>query len=240
MTYEQFLNYRNNIDDSHVKWLLNDVIPRIISIETELNFVLTEIPSVEYPFIEVKGNNHELIPVGGWQSIDTVTLKYGTETRELIKDVDYELIRLNERPIMGEPNPIIRLRTLNGNSNYSNNFRFNREYPINQLQTTNYINNKVKYLLTGVYGFSNGLPIDLEKLLYEVVFNSEIIASNKRENNSFGFKKKEETVRRKVEYIHPFVEDTRDRDFSYYLINNPSIRKLIDKYKQYSNNTRIS
>lgn len=221
LTLAQFKTYANydftftSNQDAFVSWVLEGINDQI---EAEVGgiFNLTQVDSTssdpDFKYLDYKGHNMSVVTIGAWQP-GNLTVQVGsiTDPANLTTcslNSDYTLIRFYSNMLPGRSNPVTAIR-FNG-----------------------IVTGTTLIRVTGTYGFSNGLPFDLESLLYNAVKSKFNLNNETTENPYTG---RVDSLR--SETLSESYE-VRDEDAGYArkitmnIMAVPVIRSTLNKYKQ--------
>ena len=162
LTLAQFKVYANlNTPlDANQEVFVSDMLANIneqIERETGALFKLVTIddsnPDPRFKKRDVQGCNLNILMIGAWQQAG-LTVQVGSRfgknnMRLLTSEVDYNVIPFDNAYLPGY------------------------DYPIVGLEFPRRIRDNEVIRLTGTYGFSNGLPADLQQLLYQIANRSD-------------------------------------------------------------------
>lgn len=247
ITVTQYKNYQNTTLDDYLEWQLETVIPYEILVNTGLSFVYTTVDSnnTDFPYLEYEGHNHQTVMIGGWQRIDEVRIRTGAYTSEpLVLNQDYEprkQVNL-QVPNPSVASPFVKINLLPNNyyNSYYNYYNQNEGL----YRFTNDSSSKLykgSYLrITGIHGYSNGYPADLNNLLYEVTDRRVKENAIRIKTQGNGYLTQEKS--RSLQAMYKKADDISelDRGLAISVINDPQVMSLLNKYGSLNRNTTLA
>lgn len=233
LTAEEFKK-RTNFVCSEVNEAYLEFIIKALNetVEEELGTLFTlqtigEGETLEY--IRISGNNLDYVKIGAWQSVLTVKVgSYGVEnptTNVLMEGRDYELKTIQQTKL-----PIIAIKLVG------------RQYTGMMPEMVDEYSSKLglsQFLqLTGVYGWSNGLPADVEIYLMQLL-NQHV--ANVGLTNSFAGRgqatsENDQTSSLSLDVLSFDKLDSMLKNMA----QDPAFVALMNKYKQYTIRSEIS
>jgi hypothetical protein len=234
LTLTQFKTYANypfvltSNEDAYIVYLLtqiNDIIQQEIGVLFSLVSVNSLQANPDLQYMDFPGNNLDYVTgIGAWQKTGLV-VKLGAypfnnlnTLQTLLIDQNYRLVRFKERILSGYPNPVIGIRLIN-----------QKLYPNQFLR------------LTGTYGWSNGMPADLENLFYEIIKTKFEYNRNMSISGGAGFSTGLRSLTLSESYSFSPELIKRSRELAFDPANNPDVNRIINNYKQYTiKSVRIS
>lgn len=221
LTPTQFYAYtgKSSVDFNvnYLTYLLSSV-DQIITDTIGSLFTLVQIDDtntdINYQYMDFRGSNTNLIKTGAWQK-DGLVVKLGNypfvtnpTLTTLIENQDYLIKYYQNRKVYGRDNPVIGIELLN-NKLYSDQF----------------------IRVTGIFGWSNGYPPDLNQLIYQLVlnnlYNNQSIVDNEGEAIS-----SEKSANLSINYDTTAQNQAQSQAIS--IMSNSEVKKILNKYKQNS------
>ena len=233
LTLTQFKTYANypftltSGEDAFISYLLQSLND---SIQQELGTLFTLVsvnasqadPSLQY--MDFPGNNLDYVTgIGAWQrtglivKLSAYPVVNTANFQTLVIDQDYRLVTFKERVLPGYPNPVIGIRLL---------------------RSKLYINQFLR--ITGTLGWSNGMPADLERLLYEMIKHIFEYNRNMSLSGGAGYSTGLRSLTLSENYsMNPKLMEYSSR-LAFDVFNDPRVQRIIKDYKQYTfKTTRI-
>jgi len=221
-----------------ITWLNDDIQEKVGSL-----FTLTTIGSLNLtdPYIDITCNNTNFIRIGAWQKSNLVvkTGLYGSSNptlTTLVLNQDYKLKSYREVALSSNINPVVGIELLTFNENTTglqgfNNYN-NNLYPL--LGTRKNYTDKAFIRLTGTYGWSNGLPSDLQMVLYQLVKENLEYNQNVTNEDGKGLIDTEKDLTSSVSYVvdAKLVELTKATAKN--IMANPAVAQVINNYRRFT------
>lgn len=240
LTAEQFLNRTSFVCADVNQKYLNYIITALQNtIESGLGtlFSLTTIneANADYPHIDIPGSNLDYIKIGAWQKTG-LTVKigyYGTASPTLTtlqETRDYRLVRYRDVVTSTQPNPVVALRLIG--TQYTG---LSPEYSENYSQK---LNTEAFLRVTGTYGWSDGLPSDVEIYLMGILTQHIAQAGLTDSFAGKGQVTSEKDMTSSIT-IKTLDYDTLDKMLKN-IMTDPAFQSLMNKYRQYTLKSRIS
>lgn len=221
LTLSQFKVYANLSTplDANQEVFVSDVLEGVNSqIEREIGtlFNLVTIdesnPDPRFKKRDVPGCNLDILMIGAWQPTG-LTVQIGSRFGKndmslLVSEVDYNVLP------------------------FDNSYLPGYDYPIVGLEFSRVIRDCEIIRLTGTYGFSNGMPWDLEQLIYKIA--KTLFLENYLTTENMGQAEITE-IKSETLSVKRDQSNTSHSDFSRSMATNilsvPEVRKMINKYK---------
>ena len=221
LTPTQFYAYTDkSSSDFNVNYLtyLLQALDEIITDYIGSIFTLVNVDSTntdtDFQYLDFRGVNTKLIKIGAWQK-DGLTIKVGSYPflstsilTTLVENQDYLLKHYQDKKLIGRSNPVVAIELLNDKL-YSDQF----------------------IRVTGVLGWQNGYPTDLNQLIYNLVLSNLYTNQNIVDNEGEAISS-EKSANLSISYDTDSQNKSKAQAKN--IMSNPEVKDLLNKYKQNS------
>jgi hypothetical protein len=231
----------SQVNANYLGFLLQNVDDNIQDeLGTLFSLVQIDSTNTEVQFIQYQGHNMDVVTLGAWQKTDLIIkLGYYGLTNQtlqtLSEDVDYRLIRYQDRYTPGKPNPVVAvqiLRNLGLNNIASPSLTYGASMYHGNLIPKLYNNQFLQ--VTGTYGWSSSYPSDLQNLLYQIIKVRLEWNTNMTKTGGSGLSQSESslTLSRSSNFTPQIMNEIYALTKS--IMADPEVRRIINKYKSYT------
>lgn len=233
LTKANFLSRSNytedEINDAYLTFIidsLNDIV------EEDLGTLFTLVNDQN---IKIPGTNLDYIKIGAWQSSNLVVKigYFGAENptlTTLVENRDYRVKKYRKLVRSDQPNPVVAIKLIG--YQYTGWNPFGHENYSQKLSPEAFLD------ITGTYGWSEGMPADVELALYNVLY---------KYINQYGLKASTQgkgVVTSESDLTSSISLDTLDYEKLDAILgsirNDPGFQSVMYKYRQYTQNSIIS